>query len=237
MSERAAILFDLADASVLASTRGIPATILRAVNLTVHERERIAILGANGAGKSTLLRAMHGLLAASDGRAAILPPTEQAMILQRPVLLKRSAIENVAFALRARGATRESALARAREALAACGIDALADRYARSLSGGEQQQLALARARALAPRALLADEPTSSLAPAAVHAVEKILLAMSEEGATLVFSTHNRGQAKRLATRVIFMYDGRIVEDRSTEAFFSDPQSPEAIEYLSVERA
>jgi tungstate transport system ATP-binding protein len=211
--------------------------ILRDVVCSIQAGERVALLGANGAGKSSLLRVMHRLLAPTSGALNATAASEQAMIFQRPVLLKRSVIDNVVFPLRARALPEHQAIDAARRVLTECGIGALADHYARTLSGGEQQQLALARAWALSPRLLLADEPTASLAPAAVHAVEKILHALNAEGTTLVFATHNRGQAKRLATRVLFMHEGRIVEDRPAQEFFDSPQSSAAIEYLNVERA
>jgi tungstate transport system ATP-binding protein len=179
---------------------------------------------------------IHGLLAPTAGTLQTLANTEQAMIFQRPVLLKRSVIDNVVFPLRARGIPQSNANEIAARVLTACGVAALGGHYARTLSGGEQQQLALARAWALRPALLLADEPTASLAPAAVHAVEKILRALCDDATTLVFATHNRGQAKRLATRIVFMSEGRIVEDSSVGDFFLKPTSREAIDYLNVER-
>jgi tungstate transport system ATP-binding protein len=209
------------------------ATILRDVCCAINAGERIAVLGANGAGKSSLLRVIHRLLSADSGGLSTVVAREQAMIFQRPVLLKRSVLDNIIFPLRARAMPEAQARDVARRVLHDCGLDALADHYARTLSGGEQQQLALARAWALSPCLLLADEPTASLAPAAVHAVEKILYALSAHGTTLVFATHNRGQAKRLATRILFMHEGRIIEDRSATDFFDAPQSSAAIEYLA----
>ncbi len=212
-------------------------TILRDVTLVIAPGECVAVLGANGAGKSSLLRLMNGLLATNSGSAHTPSSRDQALIFQRPVLLKRSVLDNVSFALKTRGVAADDAAEIAREKLAACGLATFADRYARTLSGGEQQKLALARAWALQPKLLLADEPTANLAPAAVHSVETILHRMHVAGATIVLATHNRGQAKRLATRVIFMADSTIVEDRPANDFFASPQSAEAIEYLAVERA
>jgi tungstate transport system ATP-binding protein len=153
------------------------------------------------------------------------------------VLLKRSVIENVAFALIARGVARADAERTAMEKLEATGLATFSDRYARTLSGGEQQKLALARAWAMQPKLLLADEPTANLAPASVHAVESILQRIGDAGTTLIFATHNRGQAKRLATRIVFMADGRVAEDQTANDFFAKPLSAEAIDYLNVERA
>jgi tungstate transport system ATP-binding protein len=210
--------------------------ILRDIALTVKTGERVALLGANGAGKTSLLRMIHGLLTPSAGTVAAPAANEQAMIFQKPLLLKRTTSENVDFALRARGVEREAARMLTAQTLERCGILSLADRYARTLSGGEQQKLALARAWALKPTLLLADEPTASLAPAAVLALEQLMRAMCANGTSLIFATHNRGQARRLATRVLMMSEGRIVEDCAADQFFSNPVSQEAIEYLNVER-
>jgi tungstate transport system ATP-binding protein len=210
--------------------------VLRDVNFSLRASERVALLGANGAGKTSLLRIVHGLVSPKDSSVHVPPPTAQAMIFQKPPLLKRSARENLEFVLRARGAARDDARAKATDLLERCDLLPLADRYARALSGGEQQKLALARAWALQPSLLLADEPTASLAPAAVLALERLMQAMCESGTTLIFATHNRGQARRLATRIVFMSEGRVVEDRATEDFFANPASTEAIDYLNVER-
>ncbi|TAG49737.1 MAG: ABC transporter ATP-binding protein [Betaproteobacteria bacterium] len=208
--------------------------ILNRVSIRIHPGERVAVLGANGAGKSSLLRLMNALLDPSSGNVVAPAAAEQALIFQRPVLLKRSVRDNVVFALLARRTTADVANRVTDEALAACELAPLAHRYARTLSGGEQQKLALARAWALTPKLLLADEPTANLAPAAVHAVEMILRRMCEGGATIVLATHNRGQAKRLATRVIFMADGEIVEDVDAKTFFTSPKSAAAIAYLDA---
>jgi tungstate transport system ATP-binding protein len=213
------------------------ASILRNVSLRVSAGERIAVLGANGAGKSSLLRVANHLLIPTSGTVQSPTAHDQALIFQRPVLLKRSVIDNLSFVLITRGVARAEANRIALETLEATGLAAFAHRYARTLSGGEQQKLALARAWALQPKLLLADECTANLAPAALHAVETILRSIGDAGATLVFATHNRGQAKRLATRIVFMADGRIAEDRAVDDFFTSPISSAAIDYLNVERA
>ncbi len=210
--------------------------ILRDLSLSVRTGEHIALLGANGAGKTSLLRTIHGLTIATSGRVEAPVASEQAMLFQKPSLLRRSTLDNVAFALEARGHSRRGALSAARDALDRCGLYAFADRYARTLSGGEQQKLALARAMILQPKLLLADEPTASLAPRAVFEVEQLIDELCSASTTLVIATHNRGQAKRLATRIVFMSEGCIVEDTSSAEFFSNPVSQEAIEYLNVER-
>jgi tungstate transport system ATP-binding protein len=212
------------------------AEILRGINLRVHAGERVALLGANGAGKTSLLRLINGLISASTGEVTLPLIASQAMLFQKPVLLRRSALENVAFAVRARGMSASDADQVSLQTLNRCGLTGLSQRYARALSGGEQQKLALARAWVTRPTLLLADEATASLAPAAVHEVERLLLGICELGSTLVFATHNRGQAKRLATRIVFMSEGRVIEDRATQDFFASPVSQEAIDYINVER-
>jgi tungstate transport system ATP-binding protein len=210
--------------------------ILRDVSLALYAGERVALLGANGAGKTSLLRAIHGLAPIDRGSIDAPTASEQAILFQKPSLLRRSVLDNVTFALETQGVARVQAVARARECLARAGLTTFADRYARALSGGEQQKLALVRAMALQPKLLLADEPSASLAPRAVFEVEQLIRELCDAGATLVIATHNRGQAKRLATRTLFMSEGRIVEDRATDDFFANPVSQEAIDYLNVER-
>jgi tungstate transport system ATP-binding protein len=226
-------IVQLRDVSVLLGS----SKIVQNVSLNVGAGERIAILGANGAGKSSLLRVINHLQMPSKGTVQSPSANEQALIFQRPVLLKRNVIDNVSFTLIARGATRSDAHRIAMEKLEATGLLTFANRYARTLSGGEQQKLALARAWAMQPKLLLADEPTANLAPAAIHAVESILQRMGDAGTTLIFATHNRGQAKRLATRIVFMVDGRVAEDQMANDFFTKPLSTEAIDYLNVEHA
>jgi tungstate transport system ATP-binding protein len=211
-------------------------SILRAIDLSVQAGERVALLGANGAGKTSVLRVVNGLLLPSSGSMVAPQTRAQAMIFQKPPLLRRNVVENIAYVLRVRGLAAHEAQQRALQTIDRCGLTGLAHRYARSLSGGEQQKLALARAWVAQPTLLLADEPTASLAPAAVHDLERIVREMCDSGATLIFATHNRGQAKRLATRVLFMSEGRLVEDRTAQDFFTNPLSQEAIDYLSVER-
>jgi tungstate transport system ATP-binding protein len=212
-------------------------SVLRDISLSVRAGERVALLGANGAGKTSLLRVIHRVIAPTQGTVSVPAPTAQAMIFQKPVLLKRSVLENISYVLRIRGFDQTQATLEAMQTLERCGLSALSDRYARALSGGEQQRLALARAWALKPSLLLADEPTAALSPAASRDVTSLIQAMCASGATLIFSTHNRGQVKRLATRVLFMHDGRVVEDANTQDFFNAPTSKEANDYLNVERS
>jgi tungstate transport system ATP-binding protein len=210
--------------------------VLTRVGLRVGAGERIVILGANGAGKSTLLRVAHGLIPCTEGTRTAIPSAQQAMLFQRPALLRRSAIENVKFALTARQIDASQLQDRAQAALDACALSALRDQYARSLSGGEQQRLALACAWGLQPRVLFADEPTASLDPNAVRAVEALLLALHAQGTALVMTTHSLAQAKRLAQRIIFLHLGTIKDDIPAAQFFAGDQSPEAKVFFEGER-
>jgi tungstate transport system ATP-binding protein len=215
--------------------------IIDGVSLMLERGPRTLIVGPNGAGKSVLLRLCHGLLRPTLGRiiwnAPELPggPRRQAMVFQRPVLLRRSARRNVTYALKLAGITGEEREERATEALCKVGLDALGERYARTLSGGEQQRLALARVWALRPEILFLDEPTASLDPGATHEVENVIAAMHAAGTKIVMVTHNLGQAHRLADEILFLHQGRLVERASAARFFKGPSSTEAAEFLEGE--
>lgn len=214
--------------------------VLDAIDVTIAARSRTFILGANGAGKSTLLRVLHGLIAPDTGSVtwggAAARPGRQAMVFQRPVLLRRSAAGNLRHALALAGVRGREADRRVDDALARVGLAAIADRPARVLSGGEQQRLALARASALEPEVLFLDEPTASLDPAATRAVECIVEAIHARGTTIVMTTHSLGQAKRLADTVIFIGAGRATECSDAAQFFSAPRSTEGRNFLEGER-
>ncbi|MEP7083710.1 MAG: phosphate ABC transporter ATP-binding protein [Betaproteobacteria bacterium] len=213
--------------------------VLSDISLAIEQGTRSVVLGPNGAGKSVLLRMLHGLLTPSAGRLLWASADElrvsraQAMVFQRPVLLRRSARANVEFALRVMGA-RDVATA-ARSALARVGLQDLAERPARLCSVGEQQRIALARAWALQPDVLFLDEPTASLDPAATRAVEEVVAAMHRSGTTIVMTTHDLGQARRIADRVLFLHRGRLVEDSPADQFFLQPRSPEAAAFTKGE--
>ncbi len=195
------------------------------------------VVGANGSGKSTLLRLCHGLAIPTGGTIAWArdPKGQQAMVFQRPSMLRRSALANVAYGLKLRGMPREMRTAIARDRLYRVGLEAIADRPARVLSGGEQARVALARAWALDPQILFLDEPTASLDPAATRALEDILRAMADEGTKIVMTTHNLGQARRLGADIVFLHRGRVLEHAPVERFFRSPGTPEAAAYLAGE--
>ena len=200
---------------------------LRDVDLRVHGGERVALIGANGCGKSTLLRVLHGLLAPTQGRMQPVL-SRQAMLFQRPHMLRTQAWRHVALGLWLKGLPWRQARARAHDALERVGLHSVARQAAHTLSGGQQQRLALARAWALEPEVLLLDEPTASLDPHAKREVESLVQAfvvdaLPERPVTLIFSSHNLGQVKRLASRVVYLEGGRILADLPTEAFFQGP--------------
>ena len=189
---------------------------------SVSQGDFIAVVGANGSGKTSLLRLLHGVVAYTGSREMVRPSGVQAMVFQRPFLLRLSVWNNLRIALWLAHPDTATALRdeRAEQALRRVGLGALRDRPARSLSGGEQQRLALARGWAVRPDILFLDEPTASLDPSAKKDVEALLADFAADGMTLVMSTHNLGQAKRLATRVIYMDEGRIDIDLPTSDFF-----------------
>ncbi|MCW8176594.1 ATP-binding cassette domain-containing protein [Verminephrobacter aporrectodeae] len=206
---------------------------LAGVTLRIAPGERVALVGANGSGKSTLLRLLHGLVGAHAGGLQCDAALRQAMLFQRPHMLRTSAQNNVALALWLRGTRWRDARLQALAALQRVELQEVAARNARTLSAGQQQRLALARAWALRPDVLLLDEPTASLDPHAKREVEALLadFAAAAAGAaqpvTMVFSSHNLGQVKRLARRVIYMEHGRLVADLPVHDFFNGPL-PEA---------
>ncbi|MCC2674006.1 MAG: putative transporter involved in tungstate transport, ATP-binding component [Ramlibacter sp.] len=196
---------------------------LRGVDLRISPGERVALIGANGSGKSTLLRVLHGLLRPTAGSVLSDGTLRQAMVFQRPFALRASALSNVALGLWLRGTPWRAAKEAALLALGRVGLAQVALRNARTLSGGQLQRLALARAWSLDPHVLLLDEPTSSLDPHAKREVEALMADFATSGMTLVFASHNLGQVKRLATRVVYMEQGRILADLPVQAFFDGP--------------
>ncbi|MDD2918378.1 ATP-binding cassette domain-containing protein [Rhodoferax sp.] len=207
---------------------GHPARAVRAlseVSLQIHASERVALVGANGCGKSTLLRLLHGLLPATAGRFEPDLALRHAMLFQKPHLMRLSVQANIALGLWLQGTAWGQAKAQALVALAKVGLSDLALRNARQLSGGQQQRVAMARAWALQPQVLLLDEPTASLDPHAKREVETLIEAFASgpEGMTLVFASHNLGQVKRLASRVIYLEHGRVLADLPVADFFSGP--------------
>ena len=197
--------------------------------------QRTVVLGPNGAGKSTLLRLIHGLLHPTAGALHWPRALSQAMVFQRPVMLRTTALANVIYGLRLKGHAARESEGLARAALARVGLEHLAMRPARLLSGGEQQRVALARAWALEPELLILDEPTASLDPASSREVERIIGEIASAGARILMTTHNLGQAKRLAEDIVFIDRGRIVEQTAVAQFFTLPQTEAAQRFLQEE--
>ena len=198
------------------------------VSLTVQAGEHVALIGANGSGKSTLLRVLNGLHPVSEGRLQ-LATCRQAMLFQRPHMLRSSSWNNVALGLwldRSLGLGWQEAKARALEALSVVGLAGVKLQSAATLSGGQQQRLALARAWAKEPELLFLDEPTASLDPPAKREIETLVQEMiapkdKSTSMTLIFASHNLGQVKRWASRVIYIEQGRILADLPTADFFN----------------
>ncbi len=215
--------------------------IIQSISCDISAATRTLILGPNGAGKSVLMRLCHGLLKPTAGRVTwredgiVRRARGPAMVFQRPVMLRRSAIANVIYALRLAGIARADCRLRAEDVLEAVGLSRLAGRPARVLSSGEQQRLALARAWALGPEVLFLDEPTANLDPNATRDIESIISAIHASGTKIIMSTHSLGQARRLADDILFLSEGRLVERASVEAFFKAPQSAQALSYLRGE--
>ena len=216
---------------------------LSGVDFVLRPGERVALVGANGSGKTTLLRLLHGQLV-HDGtrrvqRDALGREPAQAMVFQRPFLLRLSVWRNLMVALWLAGVPRDERAARAAQALARVGLADQRDRPARVLSGGQQQRLALARAWAVRPRVLFLDEPTASLDPGAKREVEQLITEFAQEGQqqglAVVMSTHNLGQAKRLATRVVYLEGGCVIVDLPTSEFFNQSLPDAAAQFVRGE--
>ena len=237
MTSPAPALISLHGASVRFGER----TALQGIDLALLKGERLALIGSNGSGKTTLLRLLHGLLPTSAGRREVQgavpggPPPRMAMLFQKPFMLNLSVRRNLLLGLWLSGVPGPARAARASAALQRVGLSAEADRPAGNLSGGQQQRLALARAWALQPDILFLDEPTASLDPSAKREVEDLVDDLGRSGVTVVMSTHNLGQAKRLSTRVVYLEGGRVVADAPTEFFFSTTLPPEAASFLRGE--
>jgi tungstate transport system ATP-binding protein len=215
--------------------------IIDRVSVRISAGPSSIILGANGAGKSVLMRLMHGLLAPTSGEVGWSETDpekrrrQQAMVFQRPVLLRRSALANVVYALKVAKVPRAERERLAVEALESVGLLHLAHHPARVLSGGEQQRLALARAWALHPEVLFLDEPTASLDPSATREIERVIQAFDAAGTKIVMATHNLGQVRRLGDEVLFLHQGRLVERAPVDDFLSRPASPEAAAFVKGE--
>ncbi|GGV83034.1 arginine ABC transporter ATP-binding protein [Streptomyces gelaticus] len=222
--------------------------VLRDINLTVGRGEVVVVIGPSGSGKSTLCRTINRLETIESGRIAIdgrpLPEegkglaqlrAEVGMVFQSfNLFAHRTVLANVSLAqLKVRKRKKDEADRRSRELLERVGLASHADKFPAQLSGGQQQRVAIARALAMDPKALLFDEPTSALDPEMINEVLEVMQQLARDGMTMVVVTHEMGFARSAANRVVFMADGRIVEDRTPEAFFTAPESDRAKDFLS----
>jgi tungstate transport system ATP-binding protein len=209
-------------------------TIIDGLTLSIAAGPPTVLIGPNGSGKSTLLRLMMGLISPAGGRITwggreSAPPERRAIVFQRPVMLRRRAGANIRYAMQ----PAEYDENRIAELLALVGLSGLEQRPARRLSGGEQQRLALARALARNPDVLLLDEPAASLDPAATKTIEDILRAVAARGVKVIMSTHDLGQAKRLAGEIVLLHRGKVVESGSAADFFAAPRTDAARTFLA----
>ncbi|RMD95136.1 MAG: ATP-binding cassette domain-containing protein [Alphaproteobacteria bacterium] len=212
-------------------------TLVGPVDLDISEEGLTILMGPNGAGKTTLLRALHGLERLAAGRVRWgMPPAvaraAQAFVFQTPVLLRRSVIDNIAYPLRLHGMGREEARARAAEWAGRVGLAQALERPAEVLSGGERQKMALARALVRSPQILFLDEPTANLDGRSIREIETILGEALAAGTRIFMATHNIGQARRLASEVVFLYRGRVHETGRAQAFFDTPATAEAAAFI-----
>jgi len=215
-------------------------TILDGVSLSFESGAPTVLIGPNGSGKTTLLRAAMGLIKPTRGRITwsgsdSMPPLRRAIVFQRPTMLRRSVAANLKYALANAGIPRADWSARIDELLSLVGMNGFGERPARRLSGGEQQRLALARALARDPELLFLDEPTASLDPAATKAIEDVVCAVVARGIKVVMSTHDLGEARRLAGDVVLLHRGHVVESGPAATFFANPRTEEARNFIAGE--
>ncbi|MBY6092271.1 ATP-binding cassette domain-containing protein [Maritimibacter alkaliphilus] len=228
-------LLPLAVTEAVSRKRG--QTLVGPISLRLEGQGITVVIGPNGAGKTSLLSLLHGIARLSSGTVQWACPIEearhaQAFVFQRPVMLRRSVLENAAYPLRIRGVAKAEARARAADWAEQVGLGALLERPATVLSGGEQQKLALIRALIIEPEVLFLDEPCASLDGRAMREIEEILLAARDRGTRLVMSTHDMGQARRLADEVLFLFRGRIHDSGPAGVFFDGPATPQARAFL-----
>ncbi len=212
-------------------------TILGPIDLAISGKGTTIVMGPNGSGKTTLLRLLHGLDRARDGSVSWNGAREdahaaQAFIFQTPKMMRRSVLDNIAYPLRVRGASRKQARIKAEDWATRIGLGDALNRDAQALSGGERQKLALARALVTEPAILFLDEPTTNLDGGSTREIEDILSQALDTGTRLIMATHDIGQARRLADEVIFIHRGTMSAHQRATAFFEAPASQSAAAYL-----
>lgn len=207
------------------------------ISLTVKGTGVSIILGPNGSGKTTLLRLLHGLERPRGGAITWNAPeaeaqAAQSFVFQTPILMRRTVLDCIAYPLILRGMSRSAAREAAEVATRDAGLDGVKDLMAPSISGGEKQKLALARALITKPDILFLDEPCANLDGRATRDIEASLKNVSARGVRVLMSTHDLGQARRLAKDILFLVGGRLIENTSATAFFGGPQTNEAQAFL-----
>jgi glutamate transport system ATP-binding protein len=222
--------------------------VLQDINLTVGKGEVVVVIGPSGSGKSTLCRAINrleviqsgeirldGKLLPEEGKDLARLRAEIGMVFQSfNLFAHKTVLQNVSLGqVKVRGRKKDEADRRSRQLLDRVGLADQAMKYPAQLSGGQQQRVAIARALAMDPKAMLFDEPTSALDPEMINEVLEVMQQLAREGMTMMVVTHEMGFARSAADRVVFMSDGRIVEDRTPEGFFNDPRSNRAKDFLS----
>ncbi len=222
--------------------------VLQDINLTISRGEVVVVIGPSGSGKSTLCRAINRLEAIDSGEIAIdgkpLPAegrelaalrADVGMVFQSFNLFAHmTVLQNVMLGqIKVRKKDKKEAEDRARSLLERVGVTTQADKYPAQLSGGQQQRVAIARALAMEPKVMLFDEPTSALDPEMINEVLEVMQQLARDGMTMVVVTHEMGFARSAANRVVFMADGRIVEETTPDQFFTNPRSDRAKDFLS----
>ncbi|MEM1362945.1 MAG: ATP-binding cassette domain-containing protein [Pseudomonadota bacterium] len=228
-------LFPLTVRGAKTSRRG--KTLVGPIDLDLDGTGATVVVGPNGAGKTTLLRLLHGTARLTSGEIRWACSTEkarehQAFVFQTPIMLRRTVEANLAYPLAMRGLRRAEVRARARDWAARVGLAEMYDRQAPVLSGGEKHKLALARAMITEPKLVFLDEPCAALDGRAIREIEALLLTAKAAGTRMILSTHDMGQARRLADRVVFLLGGKVHEDGPAEQFFAGPKTPEAQAFL-----
>lgn len=222
--------------------------VLQGINLRVAEGEKVVIIGPSGSGKSTLIRCINLLEKPEEGNVIV----DDVNLLENPAMVAKvrqsmgmvfqqfnlyphmTVLENLILApMKLKGESRKEATDSALVYLTRVGLEDKAHAYPAQLSGGQQQRVAIARALTMRPKIMLFDEPTSALDPEMIQEVLDVMIALADDGITMVVVTHEMGFARRVADRVIFMADGAIIEENTPEEFFKRPQQERAQQFLS----
>jgi glutamate transport system ATP-binding protein len=222
--------------------------VLQSINLTVHSGEVVVVVGPSGSGKSTLCRVINRLETIESGTITIdgqqLPEEGKALAQLRAdvgmvfqsfnLFAHKTVLDNVTLGpIKVRKKRASEAKQRGMELLKRVGVESQADKYPAQLSGGQQQRVAIARALAMDPKVIMFDEPTSALDPEMVNEVLDVMVSLARQGMTMIVVTHEMGFARKAANRVVFMDDGRIVEEADPDTFFTNAQSARAKDFLS----